>query len=225
MALRFLPPVGHPDKSCYFVNRYRWKVIVTLQPDTQADQKRARIIEGAMKVFLAYGFARTTMDDIARAADVSRPALYLVFKNKTDIYRAIAAMMLEASAETARSALAAGGPFTRRMMDAIQGAMISLIQQFQQSPHGDEILDMKNNLAADLIADWRNRLARHIADVIEEEATRNGTDLAARGLTSQALAQFLLDGLEGMKMRTTDPTEQTRAACSLVKVIELALRP
>ena len=39
-----------------------------------------------MKVFLAYGFARTTMDDIARAADMSRPALYLLFKNKTDIY-------------------------------------------------------------------------------------------------------------------------------------------
>lgn len=197
---------------------------MTLQPDTQADQKRARIIEGAMKVFLAYGFARTTMDDIARAADVSRPALYLVFKNKTDIYRAIAAMMLEESTETARSALASGGPFAERMMDAIHGAMISLIQQVQRSPHGDEILDMKNNLAADLIADWRNRLARHMADGIEEEAARNGTDLAARGLTSQALAQFLLDGLEGMKMRTTDPAEQARAACGLVKVIELALR-
>ncbi|TIX07369.1 MAG: helix-turn-helix transcriptional regulator, partial [Mesorhizobium sp.] len=41
--------------------------------DIAADPKRARILEGAMKVFLAYGFTRTTMDDIARAADMSRP--------------------------------------------------------------------------------------------------------------------------------------------------------
>ena len=43
--------------------------------DIAADPKRARILDGAMKVFLAYGFSRTTMDDIARAADISRPAL------------------------------------------------------------------------------------------------------------------------------------------------------
>ncbi|TIN71546.1 MAG: helix-turn-helix transcriptional regulator, partial [Mesorhizobium sp.] len=61
------------------------------------DPKRVRILDGAMKVFLAYGFSRTTMDDIARAADMSRPALYLLFKNKTDIFRAIAMMILSRS--------------------------------------------------------------------------------------------------------------------------------
>ena len=77
----------------------------TLDARTIDDPKRARILERAMKVFLAYGFARTTMDDIARAAEVSRPALYLLFRNKTDIYRAIGAGLLEQSVETARMAL------------------------------------------------------------------------------------------------------------------------
>ena len=48
-----------------------------------------------MKVFLAYGYSRVTMDDIARAAEMSRPALYLLFRNKAEIYRAIGAMLLE----------------------------------------------------------------------------------------------------------------------------------
>ena len=38
----------------------------TLDARTIDDPKRARILERAMKVFLAYGFARTTMYDIAR---------------------------------------------------------------------------------------------------------------------------------------------------------------
>lgn len=198
---------------------------MTLQLETQADPKRARIIEGAIRVFLAYGFSRTTMDDIARAAEVSRPALYLVFKNKADIYRAIAQTMLNNSLETARAALESDDPFDQRMMTAIREAMISLIQQFQQSPHGGEILDVKNSLAADLIGEWREALTDLMAGSIAREASRNGADLATFGLDSRALAQFLLDGLEGMKMRTGDPDEQARAARGLVKVIALALRP
>ncbi|TIY03824.1 MAG: helix-turn-helix transcriptional regulator, partial [Mesorhizobium sp.] len=86
--------------------------------DIATDPKRARILEGALKVFLAYGFARTTMDDIARAADMSRPALYLQFKNKTDIYRAIALMLLSRSLEQAKTALAGEEPFAERTMRA-----------------------------------------------------------------------------------------------------------
>ena len=72
---------------------------MTTAPQTAPDPKRARILDGAMKVFLAYGYSRVTMDDIARAAEMSRPALYLLFKNKAEIYRAIGAMLLDASAD------------------------------------------------------------------------------------------------------------------------------
>ena len=82
----------HLDKNRQIVKRRAWKPLANKMEN--ADPKRLRVLEGAMKVFLAYGFARTTMDDIARAADMSRPALYLLFRNKSEIYRAIAAAML-----------------------------------------------------------------------------------------------------------------------------------
>jgi AcrR family transcriptional regulator len=70
-------------------------MISLLEHIEDSTTRRARILVGAMKVFLAYGFQRTTMDDIARAAEISRPALYLLFRNKTDIYRALASGFLE----------------------------------------------------------------------------------------------------------------------------------
>ncbi len=73
--------------------------------DLETDPKRIRVLKGAMQVFLAYGYSRTTMDDIARAAEVSRPALYLLFRNKTDIYRAICSCLLCNSVREARQAL------------------------------------------------------------------------------------------------------------------------
>ncbi|WP_095089445.1 TetR/AcrR family transcriptional regulator [Mesorhizobium sophorae] len=188
-----------------------------------ADPKRVRILDGAMKVFLAYGFSRTTMDDIARAADMSRPALYLLFKNKTDIFRAIAMMVLSRSVESAKMALAGDGAFTERMTQAIDEAFISMMSAVVASPHGAELLDMKSSLG-DLVGCWRGGLVEHIAAAIDGEAARNGADLTAKGLSAQLLADMLLDGLEGMKARISDPSGQRQAAAALIRVIDLTLK-
>lgn len=195
---------------------------MTETEDIAADPKRARILEGAMKVFLAYGFSRTTMDDIARAADMSRPALYLVFKNKTDIYRATAMMVLSRSVEQAKAELAGDGAFADRMTRAIDAALISMMGAIAASPHGAELLDLKSSLA-DLVGRWRAGLVQHVAAAIEDQARQNGADLAAKGLSAKLLADMLLDGLEGMKMRISDPHEQRRAAAAMIKVIDLTL--
>ena len=71
--------------------------------ESAAEFRRAHVLASATKVFLAYGFAKATMDDIARAAEMSRPAIYLHFKNKTDIYRSIALDMLTLSAAQAKA--------------------------------------------------------------------------------------------------------------------------
>ncbi|CCV11019.1 TetR/AcrR family transcriptional regulator [Mesorhizobium sp. STM 4661] len=197
--------------------------MIEIEDIADIDPKRARILDGAMKVFLAYGFARTTMDDIARAADMSRPALYLLFKNKTDIFRAIAMMLLGRSIEQAKTALAADGAFAERMTRAIDEALISMMRAVVTSPHGAELLDMKSSVA-DLVGCWRGGLVEHVATAIEDEAVGNGVDLAAKGLSAKLLADMLLDGLEGMKTRISDPDQQRQAAAALIRVIDLALQ-
>ena len=52
------------------------------------ETKRKRILECAFDVVLRYGFTRMTMDDVAKEVGISRPALYLQFKNKGEIYSA-----------------------------------------------------------------------------------------------------------------------------------------
>src|SRR5215207_421219 len=57
------------------------------QSDERA-AKRRRAADASLNVFQRYGFARTTMADIAEAAGMSRPALYLLFPNKEEIFAA-----------------------------------------------------------------------------------------------------------------------------------------
>lgn len=196
----------------------------SIEGDSPERDKRARILQGALSVFLAYGFSRTTMDDIARAVGMSRPALYLVFRNKTDIFRAGAAMMLEQSLETAARILRDDDGFVDRMMRAIDTALLSMMRNIAASPHGGELLDLKTSIAADVAQRWRQELGRHVCRAIADEAMRRDLDLESRGLSALVLADMLLDGLEGAKARTPDPDQQLQAVRGLVTVIDLVLR-
>lgn len=192
--------------------------ILEQRVQASVDPKRARILDGAMKVFLAYGFTRTTMDDIARASEVSRPALYLLFRNKTDIYRALAADFVDEALAHARAALAEEGALVQRLERAIECAMQRLLE-VEDSPHGAEIMDMKNSLAGDIVAAGRAGMGVLVEEAIAAEARRAGVGLAERGLSARMLSDLLLDAIDGMKMRALPREEQQAATLSYIALI------
>ena len=61
--------------------------------------KRRQIIEGARAMFLAQGFDAASMNDIARAAGVSKGTLYVYFANKEELFEAIVEEECDAQAE------------------------------------------------------------------------------------------------------------------------------
>src|ERR1700678_475152 len=61
--------------------------------------KRRQIINGAHNVFLAQGFDAASMNDIARAAGVSKGTLYVYFNNKEELFEAIVEEECDARAE------------------------------------------------------------------------------------------------------------------------------
>ena len=73
------------------------KVAPTTGEDESA--KRRQIIDGARGVFLSKGFDAASMNDIARAASVSKGTLYVYFKDKERLFEAIVEQECEAQAE------------------------------------------------------------------------------------------------------------------------------
>lgn len=68
----------------------------------EAQQTRALLLDAAERLFSERGVARTTLNDIATAAGVTRGAVYWHFQNKTDLIHALwdqAVLPLEASFE------------------------------------------------------------------------------------------------------------------------------
>jgi AcrR family transcriptional regulator len=58
-------------------------------PADQDNAKRRQIIEGARQVFMTQGFDAASMNEIARAAGVSKGTLYVYFQNKEQLFEAI----------------------------------------------------------------------------------------------------------------------------------------
>src|SRR5215475_4643060 len=85
--------------------------------DDEAAARRARILAAARWCFLNFGFAKTSFEDIARRANLSRTLLYRVFKDKEHIFKAVFADWLVSRHPAARQAAKAPGTSYERLLN------------------------------------------------------------------------------------------------------------
>jgi AcrR family transcriptional regulator len=62
-------------------------------------------LEAALAIFVRFGFRKTSMEEIARAAQVSRQGLYLHFSTKEELFRAGAEFAFSQALRTAKASL------------------------------------------------------------------------------------------------------------------------
>lgn len=62
---------------------------ISARPRLSSDERRASIIEAAVRLFSERGFRGTTTRELASAVGVTEPVLYEHFKTKRDLYAAI----------------------------------------------------------------------------------------------------------------------------------------
>lgn len=61
----------------------------------EKDQRIQDILAAAKKVFFSKGYLRTTMDEIAFEAEISKPTIYQYFRTKDELYSALMLPFLE----------------------------------------------------------------------------------------------------------------------------------
>ena len=61
----------------------------------ERERRRQQIIVAAKRVFSEKGFSKTTMEDIAREAELSPGTLYQYFKNKDELYASLSLRILQ----------------------------------------------------------------------------------------------------------------------------------
>lgn len=164
--------------------------------DSSADPRQKAILIAAWKAFAAYGFRKTSMDDIARGAGMSRPSLYLHYRNKEDIYRTLAQYHYDTAAENVAAALASGGSVPDALGRAFAAQGGETVEAMLASPHGMELLDSGNTVAPDIVAGGEARLRDIYAHWLSEQAQAGRIQLPGR---DTEIAATITSALKGIK--------------------------
>jgi AcrR family transcriptional regulator len=78
-------------------------------PDAAEPGRRDAVLESALLTFARHGYRKTSMEEVARAARISRPGLYFLFSSKQDLFRAAVTRAIEQDLVVAGEILADTG--------------------------------------------------------------------------------------------------------------------
>ncbi|MGP1358553.1 TetR/AcrR family transcriptional regulator [Roseicyclus sp.] len=190
-----------------------------------ADPRAWAVLEAGYGAFLQFGLRRTSMQDIADRAGMSRAALYLHYRNKEDIFHALMEAYFAAAADAVAEALARQGDPVEALTAAFEAQMGDAAEMMHRSPHADELLSAKHGIARDLMADGYARLARVYGDWLVAGLAAGRIAPEAVGPDPQAAARAMLAALDGLKQAGLDWEDYLEARDRLARMFGRALRP
>jgi AcrR family transcriptional regulator len=88
-------------------------------PEASEAGRRDAVLESALLTFARHGYRKTSMEEVARTARISRPGLYFLFASKQDLFRAAVTRALEQDLTAVEEILAdTGEPLRARLIGA-----------------------------------------------------------------------------------------------------------
>jgi AcrR family transcriptional regulator len=182
--------------------------------------RRRQLLDAALGVFLKFGFRKTSMDQVARAASVSRQGLYLHFSRKEELFRAVVQHALEEAFQAAGQRLADGSLSVR---DRLTGAFDEWVGRHvgMLGSGASDLGEAAHALVAPLVRDYGDRFVELLAKFM-----RSSGLLAAykpAGLTARQLAATLCATARGFKTESATRADFNAAVGKAVRAFCLPL--
>jgi AcrR family transcriptional regulator len=168
------------------------------------EPKRTKILTAARSVFLRYGFRRVSMQDIAEAADVSRPALYLLFKSKEEIFIGVYEQWVdETLAEIERGMATATTP-QEKIERAFEIWAVRPFEMMINSPEAKELVECSLGFAQTSLSRGYLKFESIIVPVLATLTRRHSVKTP---LKSERIAHVLASAVRGFKQTAATPAE------------------
>jgi len=192
------------------------------------DKRRQHIVATSVAVFSRYGYRRTSMELIAEAAGVSRPALYQHFRNKKDVLRGVAALIDEQMTAAARAAVA-GQDSLPDQLYAILSIKLEMGIGVADAQHRQELIAEATALGLASTSPLQGPLADVLAAALGTAPDTGVGDGAAPpgdvtvDLTAHEAAALLLDSTVGIGQSDAPPDVLRNRLRQLVNLTTRAL--
>ena len=164
-----------------------------------ASAKPNAIVLAGLRLFTRYGYRKTSIDDIAEAAQVAKRTVYLHFENKAAVFLAILEYLGDQVRQGCASAERAGGTAVERLTGLLDAYFGMGFELFSQSEHMPELEETFSKLARSRIGDLNTEYQERLARFLRSLRTTGEIGGPPQGLTFEEVVYILVRAAEGAK--------------------------
>jgi AcrR family transcriptional regulator len=108
---------------------------------SEQENRQIEILDAGLYCFLKFGFAKTSMNDIAKQANLSRPLIYLLFPNKIELLKSLFEKLLMEGVDRAEHILQAHGSRKDKLTQAVESMILQTWNRISGHPCSLELFE------------------------------------------------------------------------------------
>ncbi|WP_115707088.1 TetR/AcrR family transcriptional regulator [Legionella sainthelensi] len=148
------------------------------------DKRKEIILKAALKCFLQFGYSKTSMEDVAKEANLSRPLIYLKFKNKEELYVEVIEYLTEGRIEKAKHALKVHESKKQKLIEFYEILLLKPWEQLMERPMSADLYWAYKTLFQELAQKHKLLALQCIENIFESKEIALLFVLAVEGLKS-----------------------------------------
>jgi TetR/AcrR family transcriptional regulator, transcriptional repressor of aconitase len=144
--------------------------------------RRKAILEAALGCFLQFGYAKTSLDDIAQRANLSRTLIYRKFKNKDDIFSALLDFMFEERYPKVEQVLSGSSSKRDKLIQVYELLTVEPWGELAGSPMASEFYEACSRMLPEMTSKHERILLKYTQAILEPKEIAELFMLAVEGL-------------------------------------------
>jgi TetR/AcrR family transcriptional regulator, transcriptional repressor of aconitase len=153
-----------------------------LEDGTRDEQRRTAIVRAARECFLRFGYGKTSLDDIAKRANISRPLIYRKFKNKEEIFVAVFDDLVAGLFPAAEAVVAGRGTKSEKLFGVYEIVLLRPWAEMSEAPMAAEFYETCSRLFPEVEEKYDTQRAKLTHAIIGSRAVAEVFMLAVDGL-------------------------------------------
>jgi AcrR family transcriptional regulator len=165
----------------------------------ESSAKPNAIVLAGLELFTRYGYRKTSIDDIAHAAQVAKRTVYLHFENKAAVFLAILEYLGDRVRQRCDAAESTGGTAVDRLTGLLDAYFGMAFELFSKSEHMPELEETFSKLARARIGDLNREYEDRVARFLRHSVKTGEIGKPPQGLTVEQIVHILMRAAEGAK--------------------------
>lgn len=157
-----------------------------------APDRRKMIVEAATKSFSMFGYKATTMDQVAKLANVGKGTIYTFFKNKEELFEEIISSLVKEMIAEADSVLQPELPFTENVHRALYRLLEFRSEHHLMIKLVQEESEMGTLAVSEMLQHVENEIIQYLKGKIESAISKGYIPAADTEITSFLLLKMYI---------------------------------